>query len=300
MVAGGYRGTEVEIIDLETSSTVCTGIESFPELFGAVGVLGPNQRPLICGGSQNGVTENKCFILENGHWQLFSLMNEKRTLVAIAPLPYLSDGFSAAVTGGTNGNKSLNTFETLNQNLWHQSLIQMPQGVQQHCMVQINRTTIIVIGGGFNNTFHNETYLFNSDNEQWTPGPTLQVARRGLSCARIKTKKDQPYYNIIAVGGYNGARLSTVEILDDVTGNWRYGPALPVPRYYGALVEDPAGGVILIGGETSRYVWHDTLFRLSHAGPDAMWFQMPQKLKNARTYLTSFLIPDEITNCTQV
>ena len=173
----------------------------------------------------------------------------------------------------------------------------MPLSNREHCMVQVNLTTVMIIGG-MNSSFHDATYLFNSVTEKWMPGPPLQKARRAQNCARIKTQNKQPYFSIIVAGGYDDTFLSSVEILDDVNGNWRYGPPLPVPLCYGALVEDPAGGVIMVGGYNAEVAYHDTLYRLPHAGPDASWFKMPQRLQNARRFHVSFLVPEGLANCT--
>jgi hypothetical protein len=41
----------------------------------------------------------------------------------------------------------------------------------------------------------------------------------------------------------------------------------------------------------------DTLLRLPHAGLDAEWEEIPQKLKVGRHNHIAFMVPDEITNC---
>ena len=62
------------------------------------------------------------------------------------------------------------------------------------------------------------------------------------------------------------------------------------------LVEDPRGGVILIGGHTGPAVT-SSMYRLEHAG--SQWTLMTQKLKNAKHYPATFLIPDSLApNCT--
>ena len=86
--------------------------------------------------------------------------------------------------------------------------------------------------------------------------------------------------------------------MDDIEGNWRLGPELPFAIDDGSLMEDPAGGVIFVGGDNKEALQQDTIYRLSHAGPDASWFKMPQRLQNARNYHVSFLVPDGLTNCT--
>ena len=64
--------------------------------------------------------------------------------------------------------------------------------------------------------------------------------------------------------------MSSVEILDEGSNEWRQGPDLPFGIFGGAMVEDPEGGVILIGGSAhSNPYYLDTLFRLSHVGDGA-------------------------------
>ncbi len=56
----------------------------------------------------------------------------------------------------------------------------------------------------------------------------------------------------IVIGGLdqNSAYLSSVEVLDDGNSQWTAGPELPFGIYSPALVQDPIGGVILIGGHS--------------------------------------------------
>ena len=101
MVAVGTGRNEVEVVDLETSSTSCRKIENFPDaVWGAVGILGPNQQPLICGGVYSTGDSTNCYTLENDHWQLFSLMTEKRRQASIAPSPYPTKDFKLKTTNG--------------------------------------------------------------------------------------------------------------------------------------------------------------------------------------------------------
>ena len=99
--------------------------------------------------------------------------------------------------------------------------------------------------------------------------------------------------SVIVAGGRG---ITSTEILDDVSGKWRFGPELPVNLCCGALIEDPVGGVVLVGGVTGGTI-HDSVYRLSHAGPDAEWVKMPQKLKTARHRHVAFLVSDDVTTC---
>jgi len=53
-------------------------------------------------------------------------------------------------------------------------------------------------------------------------------------------------FSIIVAGGCNGAHLKSTEILDEGSDVWRMGPQLPIGICCAALVEDPAGGVVLV------------------------------------------------------
>ena len=63
------------------------------------------------------------------------------------------------------------------------------------------------------------------------------------------------------------------------------------------MVEDPYGGVVLVGGFSSSGVALSTLHRLPHGGKEAVWTKMEQTLKIARKEHTSFAIPDNIVDC---
>ncbi len=85
----------------------------------------------------------------------------------------------------------------------------------------------------------------------------LTTGRSKHSCGRVRRDSFSNYYSAIAVGGMVATQLKSTEILDDPAGTWRSGPSLPVGISSAALVEDNAGGVILIGGTTSGFSFND-------------------------------------------
>jgi hypothetical protein len=74
----------------------------------------------------------------------------------------------------------------------------------------------------------------------------------GHSCARIKSSSDTHGYDIIVVAGTNDSPMSSVEILDLDNSVWRAGPELPIGVSFSSLVEDRAGGVVLVGGYSGK------------------------------------------------
>ena len=89
--------------------------------------------------------------------------------------------------------------------------------------------------------------------------------------------------------------MTSTEILDDGSDQWRPGPELPYGISGAALISDPSGGVVLIGG--SPYL--KTILRLSHAGLEAEWELLPKKLKTGRQHHVAFLVPDDVVDCNE-
>jgi hypothetical protein len=60
----------------------------------------------------------------------------------------------------------------------------------------------------------------------------------------------------------------------------------------------PDGGVVLIGGSNNG-TYFNTLYYLPHAGRDAHWEKLPQKLAIARDYHAATLVPDKVMESCQ-
>jgi hypothetical protein len=59
----------VEIVDLSNSNKICQGFTNYPlAVEGAVGMLGPQNSPIICGGYSSTISPNyKSVILYSSH-----------------------------------------------------------------------------------------------------------------------------------------------------------------------------------------------------------------------------------------
>ncbi len=239
---------------------------------------------------------NKCYSLENNEWVSSASMNTVRGYAASAQL---QDG-KLLVTGGFDESGSkLNSAEMLTEEGWESNIPSLPVTIYAHCMVTVNSTTVMAIGGDQNGYYSRKTFYLTFGEAHWTEGPKLRDSRGHHSCGRIRRGRESQEMSIIVTGGWDGfSSLSSVEILN--SNEWQTGPELPFGIRYSQMVEDQNGGVVLIGGESSSVNDLDTLYKLPHAGRDAVWTKMQQKLKTGRSEHTAFLVPDNIVECSQV
>ena len=122
----------------------------------------------------------------------------------------------------------------------------------------------------------------------------MKYERKGHNCERIKREKDSQEMSIIVVGGYDGY---SAETLDEGSMEWKTGPELPIGILDPRMVEDPNGGVVLVGGYSKANPNLDTLYQLPHGGKAALWTKMEQNFKTGRKGHTAFFVPDTISVC---
>jgi hypothetical protein len=298
LICGGYYPyiDTCEVINLSSSASTCKNPPNFPaKVVDAIGGLGFKGKPILCGGYQNGSHSNKCYSLENNDWVSSASMNSVRVEAAAAQL---KDG-KLLVTGGQDGSFSdLNSAEMLTEEGWKTNIPSLPVTIRYHCMVTINSTTVMAIGGVQNNQYSGKTFYFTLGEESWTEGPELKNERYFHRCGKIRRNKESQEMSIIVAGGYYSGS-SSVEILDEGSNEWQTGPELPFEIIYSQMVETQNGGVVLIGGESLAdcFCSLDSLYQLPHGGQDAVWIKMEQNMQIGRYEHTAFLIPDNIVDC---
>jgi N-acetylneuraminic acid mutarotase len=221
-------------------------------------------------------------------------MNSVRAHAAAAQL---QDG-KLLVTGGYNGSY-LKSAEMLTEEGWKTNIPSLPVNIAYHCMVTVNSTTVMAIGGIQNRQYSGKTFYFTFGEECWTEGPELKNKRIYHSCGKIRRNKESQEMSIIVAGGLDSGSsyLSSVEILDEGSNEWQTGPELPFGIAESQMVEDQNGGVVLIGGRSSSASTLDTLYHLPHGGQDAVWTKMEQKMKIGRYDHSASLVPDNIVDC---
>jgi hypothetical protein len=82
---------------------------------------------------------------------------------AMTKSPFTNKPQSMLVTGGKNFGGALSTVEILTDNGWEVFTPSLPFTVWLHCMVLLNSSTIIVVGGNQNGATSAKTYLISDD-----------------------------------------------------------------------------------------------------------------------------------------
>ena len=147
MVATGYDSPSsldsvetIRILEAKDEVTVetCLQSPSYPlKVEFAAGATLINGDPLICGG---GPYTDKCYKLVKNQWQ-----EAPQLPLARYGLKMATTDQTTFISGGYDGNW-LNEFHQLKGGSWH-SLSPMPIKVRYHCLVALNSTHLLNIGG---------------------------------------------------------------------------------------------------------------------------------------------------------
>jgi hypothetical protein len=261
---------------------------------GASGGLLNNNTALICGGYQYSTSKvlDDCFAINGTAVEAKLKLTQPRSYAASVVI----NGNNLWMTGGRLGSGPTKTTELVSLTGTRPGP-DLPLEVYYHCLVSLNDTTVLLIGGN-DGTRSKATFYFNSDSETWTPGPSLITGRSAHSCALFKSPLHGHTDTVIVTGGYNnGDFLKSTEWLQlDSTNSWTSGPDLPKPTDGAAIVTTPDGsGVVLIGG----YNTLTDLLELKCSSSSCTWSLMEPTLTADRYGSVSMLVPDSFAVCEQ-
>ena len=227
------NGRNLEIVDINDSNYHCTKVASFPvRLNGATGGL-INGTPLVCGGNDGTnfkLPTSDCFAMDNsgtGWSKKGGLLEPRRyaggNSVVINGKLILSGGYGGPVAGG------LTSIEMVSPDGSAVKLSEgLPLGLTNHCQVQWNDTTVMIIGG-YDSSFSAATYFVDVSSEMIDiNGPTLNTARRYHSCGEllISTDTGTDAYIVVTGGSNHNSVLKSTEILKKTNNNdqeWKTG-----------------------------------------------------------------------------
>ena len=272
-------------------------------LFRASGMLLDDSVPMFCGRTELITNSNKCecFGYNQSEWIAIPGPPTCEYYSASAKLIDQVDGKTRfVIAGGDIYKDQFNDVHAYDGKTW-QSLPDLPSPVSQHCIVAINDTVLLSIGGrSLEHDEKNKTYFFNSEVNRWFPGPDLITERKSCSCSTVNWKNpsngDSDKVVVIAGGYNNRIDLDSVELLymNDISKGWQPGPKMPYAVYHAILVQYKES-VVLVGGDGHYDVDRYRIYQLS--SPDGTWIEMKQTLPIEVNKPIAFLIPDELIDC---
>ena len=214
------------------------------------------------------------------------------------------------INGGKNGNQ-LSSVESYDGKSWDQKrFANLPEVLSQHCMVKINDSMLMSIGGLANSRASGNTYFFDVLKNTWTNGPSLITPRYSHSCGLMNTKNPSTGKMdvVVVAGGTDDADgniswFSSSELLylgnyESNKAGWTIGQSLPLALRQTSMIEYQSG-VILLGGlrknSETNMVANQHLYQLQT--PLGPWTTMQQTFKDGFDSDLAFLVPDEVVKC---
>ena len=135
------------------------------------------------------------------------------------------------------------------------------------------------------------TWVFNTKNEEWSQGPSMNQKRRNHACFY-----DDQTNSVFVAGGYNGNYLASTEQWNLDTNQWISTPDLPHCLGFSAGVASKSGR--FVGFVAGGYNGDVTNKIYGVRRGDLTWEIMPQQLQTARHEHSMVNLPlDQIPGC---
>jgi N-acetylneuraminic acid mutarotase len=144
--------------------------------------------------------------------------------------------------GGLSGITTLSSVEAydLHARNWY-ALPVLPQPTEGAAAVTAMGRIYLIGGAPGDLPFYSTLYMF--DGTGWRPGPPMPQATQDYAATR------GPDGKIYALGGWNLADLTAVQVFDPAAGTWSLGPPLPGPRCCMGAATTQDGAIYAIGGD---------------------------------------------------
>ena len=192
---GAIQLSSTEVIDLADESTTCEAIEDYPIPVGTASG-GLASLPIICGGRRgNSGPISECYIAgKKLHDPVAKLLTPRFGSAAVA-----ISSHQLWITGGVDGVTPLSSTEIVNVQASYASVEkgpELPEPMVGHCIVQLNLSTVLFMGGGPSTT--KKTFFYEMTTQTWTNGPDMNYGRAYFGCGLMQTATGS---SIVVVSG---------------------------------------------------------------------------------------------------
>jgi hypothetical protein len=298
---GNSEITSFELLSLDSTSKSCPILPDLPTtMIPMAGYLFNGTDPIICGAVESPCS-NPCYLLQKGNWSEISHLNNCRFFFSILSFNHQTK-YKLITSGGTEDQEYFSTVEYFDGNKWTiDQNIKLPEALADHCMVKLNNSLLMLIGGeNSEQNLTSRTWFLNTLSGNWSKGPDLKTARSWHSCNTMNwfnPRNSETEIVVVVAGGYiTGIDdiTASVELLflreyDLFQNGWVEGPVLPYVNAGSSLIKYESG-LIIVGGWIHRHI-----YQLST--PKRPWVKMTQLLKEPADYLAAFFIPDDVIMC---
>ena len=339
LVTVGYpfvASAETEIIPITENARVLEHVNLKDSLTGTSESIGgflledidtdPDPAPIICGGrgydAHFDYWSDKCRKL--GDVSVFAQLQAARIKSASLVVKESDGSKRLWITGGytkednnTDINVGLTTTEYVNGNGGN-SIVgpDLPTELYHHCLVQLQpwEKRFMIIGGYATSVTwpSKSTWILDQD---WTPGPELNIRRASSSCATIRVKSTGVRMVVVAGGSIViQDAIDSVEMLVSGSDQWIVGPSLPRAIECAPAVSiSNSMALLIVSGITcpdepedwtSTQLWHSceavkTLYKFEcHTSQwTCGWSLLDQSLAVARENSIALTLPRSLTTC---
>lgn len=280
---------DFEIIDLKEPVTTCKTFKALgrPNAY-SEGFLGLQNEPFICGGQSSPYF---CYFYGSSGWLEGPTFNIGREGLRASTF-FNEKGKNILLMGSAFTSKA----ELLTTNGWEYTT-QLPEPLTYVCIIQIDHSHALVTGGnpGTGVSATDRTFLLDFVSTTWTETGRMMEPRDYHSCSKIKSDEGVYEEAYLVIGGKNNGN---VEILLNVDSQWQSRNKFLTERniYNAVALQEPGGGVLLIGGQSDAVTLSYFLYMLPNGGVDANWERLSIKLKSPRHSHVAFYIPDVYCN----
>ena len=141
--------------------------------------------PTLCGGYIIAVGyQSDCLQLENGSWNLIPNLSGKKSQMKTVVVSSPEEDNELIIGVGGWYNAYLTTVESFDGQSWNKNQFEdLPEPIYAHCLVKVNDTMLIFIGGSNSPNATVNTNVFDVLNNKWTSGPLLNIGRHFAASA---------------------------------------------------------------------------------------------------------------------
>jgi hypothetical protein len=291
LLVSSANSQEIINLDEKNPNLICDDLSNHSALgSSATGQLFEGKIPIICGEYKD---RCNCQSYQYGSWNFTPYPKECRLGAASAILTNSKGAETLLIAGGSNGENLLDSIETFDGTSWdNQHIAPLPKPFIRHCIVKVNSSTLLSIGGFDGKGLANHTYFYNSLSNKWTPGPSLNIPMKSPSCGILSWNNPESNQLERIVVAHQERKVSLLFLNDQ--RQWIPGPELPTQFFRTRMIEYN-NSVILVGQRYESSNESHNLYKLS--SPKGTWVKMRQTLKDGWSSHVAFLVPDELVNC---